>query len=100
MMAQDRGTPQEQWIKQHPGRVFRHYEDMICVVPMELNLRDTPEIRQTVRERLAEGVRQTYRGSHETVVSGLVEQCFAGRLVIFETGQDYMERSLGVVLHS
>jgi len=95
-MAHDsRGTPQEQFIKEHPGRVFRHYGEMICAVPIDINLRVTDEIKAVTRERLAEGVRQTYLGSNADVTDVLVERCFCGTLMVYEAGKDYMARMLG-----
>lgn len=100
-MAHD--NPQSEWVKEHPGRVFRHDGDdkeMLCCVPLELNLRLTDEMKAVIRERLAEGVRQTYLGSSADVTDVLVERCHTGTLNVYEAGPGYMVRMIGVVLHA
>lgn len=95
-------TQQEQYIKTHPGQVWRHPKTNELLVSVA-----APEIRETkevTRARLAEGVRQCFRGSPRTL-EALIEQCHLHPLLMVEVdlpGQRVKMSHVqyGVVLHT
>lgn len=84
-------TQQEQYVKTHPGKVWKHRTEILVTVPLP----PTNEEKQVTRERLAEGVRCCFRGDPERL-KGYVEQCFLRPLLIVEL--DLLDREYGVVL--
>lgn len=95
-------TQQQQYIKTHPGQVWRHpktNELLVSVAAPEMG-----ETKSVTRDRLAEGVRQCFRGSPETL-EALIEQCYLHPLLMVEAdlpGQRIkMNRvQYGLVLHT
>lgn len=85
--------------QQAPGKVWRpNRRTLIVSVPMPRpEYLGDAEARAFVRDRLAEGVRQAYHGSHNSVTESLIEQCYRRKLEPIEV--DTFEHVVyGVVL--
>lgn len=87
-------TQQEQFIKTHPGQVWRHPQTKELLVSIAAP--EMKEPKEVSRDRLAEGVRQCFRGSPSTL-EGLIEQCYLHPLLMIEADIPGMRMKIGRV---